>query len=120
MILAACDTSGTKSAMAEQQLYERIGAGYASQRRADPRWARTIRNAIGDSESVLNVGAGTGSYEPTNLAVVALEPSITMVRQRAPGAAPAVCSRAEAIPFPDRAFDCTMATHTLHHWSDWR
>jgi len=104
----------------EQPLYDRIGAGYAAQRRADPRWASRIREAIADATSVLNIGAGAGSYEPTDLPVVALDPSRTMLRQRRPGAAPAVEAAAEAIPFLDAVFDCTMAILTIHHWTDWR
>ncbi|HLW17936.1 MAG TPA: methyltransferase domain-containing protein [Actinomycetota bacterium] len=106
--------------MAEQPLYDRIGAGYAAQRRADPRWASRIRETIADATSVLNVGAGTGSYEPADLPVVALDPSLTMLRQRAADAAPALAAAAEAIPFRDAAFDCTMAILTIHHWTDWR
>jgi SAM-dependent methyltransferase len=106
--------------MAEQQLYDRIGATYAVTRKADPRWAAAVRAALGDAENVLNAGAGTGSYEPQDLPVIALDPSIKMLRQRPNDAAPAVAGASEAIPFPDGAFDATMATLTIHHWTDWR
>jgi SAM-dependent methyltransferase len=103
-------------------LYEQIGAGYATTRRPDPRLAAQIRRALGpDVRRVVNVGAGSGSYEPTDLdrgAVVAVEPSETMLRQRAKEAAPAVRGVAEALPFPTGAFDAALAVLTVHHWTD--
>jgi SAM-dependent methyltransferase len=69
---------------------------------------------------VVNVGAGTGSYEPPDREVTAVDPSAVMLAQRAPDAAPAVQGVAEALPFGDGAFDAAMAVLTLHHWSDWR
>jgi SAM-dependent methyltransferase len=98
--------------------YERIGVRYSASRRPDPRIADVIGSALGDSASVVNVGAGTGSYEPTDRRVVAVEPSRVMLAQRAPGTAPAVQAAAEGLPFPDDAFDAAMALLTLHHWSD--
>jgi SAM-dependent methyltransferase len=98
--------------------YERIGVRYSASRRPDPRIADVIASALGDAESVVNVGAGTGSYEPTDRQVVAVEPSRVMLAQRAPGTAPAVQAAAEGLPFPDDAFDAGMAVLTLHHWSD--
>src|ERR1051325_2768421 len=106
--------------MSDQQLYDRIGVGYSTQRRADVRWAAAIRAALGDATSVLNVGAGAGSYEPRDIPVTALEPSMRMLSQRPPTAAPAVAAIAEVIPFRDGAFDATTAILTLHHWMDWR
>ena len=99
--------------------YERAGHGYARRRRADPRIAAAINEALGDAQTVLNVGAGTGSYEPVDREVVALEPSAVMIAQRPPGG---VCVRgvAGALPFRDGAFDAAMAVLTLHHWPDWR
>lgn len=99
-------------------VYDRIGTGYAPHRRPEPRWASRIRAALGDARHVLDVGAGAGSYEPRDRQVVALDPSRTMLAQRPPGAAPAVRGRAEALPFPDRAFDAALAVLTIHHWSD--
>lgn len=99
-------------------LYDRIGVGYAAWRRPDPRIAAHVHAALGDARSVLNVGAGAGSYEPADRAVVAVEPSAEMVRQRVASTAPAVRARAEALPFRDRAFDAAMAVLTIHHWSD--
>jgi SAM-dependent methyltransferase len=98
--------------------YDVIGRRYAAGRRPEPRIAEAIQRALGDASSVVNVGAGTGSYEPQDRLVVALEPSSVMVAQRVPGAAPAVMALAEAMPFPDAAFDAAMAVLTMHHWSD--
>ena len=100
------------------QLYDEIGRGYSDYRRPDPRVAAAIRDALGDAESVVNVGAGTGSYEPAHCEVVAVEPSIGMIRQRPVGAAPAVQAAAEELPFGDGAFDAALAVLTLHHWTD--
>jgi len=100
--------------------YDRIGLTYATTRAPDPRIERQIAEALGDARSVVNVGAGTGAYEPRGLEVVAVEPSIVMLAQRAPGAAPGVQASAEALPFPDGSFDASLAVLTMHHWSDWR
>lgn len=98
--------------------YDTIGRGYARQRRPDPRIAARVTAALGTARTILNVGAGAGSYEPAGRVVVAAEPSAIMLAQRLPGAAPAVRARAEALPFMDRAFDAVMAVLTLHHWED--
>jgi SAM-dependent methyltransferase len=98
--------------------YDVIGRTYASTRRADPRIAAQITAALGDGRRVVNVGAGTGSYEPADRTVVGGDPSLTMLRQRSGSAGPAVQLAAEALPFPDRAFDAALATLTLHHWAD--
>ena len=100
--------------------YERIGAGYARHRRADPRLARAIAGALDGSGNVLNVGAGAGSYEPTGLTTVAVEPAATMIAQRPPRSAPCLRARVEALPFGDQTFDAGLAVLTIHHWSDWR
>lgn len=99
-------------------LYDTIGSGYRRFRRPDPRIRAAIERALGDAESVANVGAGAGSYEPERRRVVAVEPSRTMLRQRAAGAAPAVRALAEALPFRDASFDAALAILTLHHWAD--
>ena len=104
--------------MSSWQLYDRIGTGYPTTRREEPRIARAIHAALGDARSVLNVGAGTGSYEPTDRRVVAVEPSAVMIAQRPPGAAPAVRAAAESLPFPDDSFDAAMAVLCDHHWAD--
>lgn len=104
--------------MDDAPVYDRIGVGYATRRRDDPRFAAAIRRALGDATRILNVGAGTGSYEPSDCDVTALEPSEVMIRQRPPGRAPVVRGVAELIPFGDQAFDATLAVLTVHHWSD--
>lgn len=99
--------------------YDRIGQSYAEHRRPDPRWAAAIHRALGGAPTVVNVGAGTGSYEPSGpTAVVAVEPSLTMIAQRPPGSAPVVQGVAEALPFPDRSFAAALAVLTTHHWTD--
>lgn len=104
----------------EEARYDTIGEGYAQRRRPDPRIAAAIVSALGDARTIVNVGAGTGSYEPGDRAVQAVEPSETMIRQRPPHAAPCVRASAEALPFPGGAFDAAMAILTIHHWVDWR
>ena len=99
-------------------LYDTIGIDYANLRRPDPRIAAQIDAALGDARTVLNVGAGAGSYEPTDRHVTALEPSVEMIAQRPPGSAPVVRGNAEALPFADRSFDAAMAVLTIHHWPD--
>jgi len=104
--------------MSQRALYDRIGDGYPTTRRPDPRIAAAIEEALGNARTVLNVGAGTGSYEPPGREVTAVEPSAAMIAQRPPDAAPAVQGVAEDLPFPDGSFDAAMAVMTLHHWSD--
>jgi SAM-dependent methyltransferase len=99
-------------------IYDTIGVDYADLRKPDPRIAAQVWAALGDARTVLNVGAGTGSYEPANREVTALEPSLEMIRQRAPDAAPAIEGSAEALPFADGSFDASMAILTIHHWED--
>jgi SAM-dependent methyltransferase len=99
-------------------LYDRIGRSYVATRREDPRIAAAIHAALGEAHTVLNVGAGAGAYEPRDRDVTAVEPSAIMRAQRPPGAAPCIDARAEALPFPDGAFDATMAVLSDHHWSD--
>ncbi len=101
-------------------LYDTIGRGYAPHRRPDARIAARVAAALGDAGSVVNVGAGAGSYEPAGRRVAAVEPSGVMVRQRAAGTAPAVRAVAGALPFRDGAFDAALGVLTLHHWPDWR
>jgi SAM-dependent methyltransferase len=99
-------------------LYNRIGRDYSELRRPDPRIAARISEALGTAETVLNVGAGAGSYEPTDRDVVAVEPSAVMRAQRPSGAAPCIAARAEDLPFEDQAFDVAMAILSDHHWPD--
>src|SRR5690348_6361411 len=98
--------------------YDTIGRGYAARRRPDPRIAAAIERALGDARSVVNVGAGAGSYEPAGREVVAVEPSAVMIAQRPSDSAPVVRARAERLPFEDGAFDAAMAVLTIHHWDD--
>jgi SAM-dependent methyltransferase len=104
--------------MPSSALYDRIGRSYTATRRADPRIARAIHAALGDAGTVLNVGAGTGSYEPRDREVIAVEPSRVMLAQRPPSATRAVKARAEALPFDDSSFDAAMAVLSDHHWQD--
>jgi len=96
--------------------YDRIGSGYARRRREDPALGARIHAALGDAGTVLNVGAGTGSYEPRDRHVIAVEPSDVMAAQRPPELAPAIRGSAEELPLRDRAVDAAMAVITVHHW----
>jgi SAM-dependent methyltransferase len=97
-------------------VYDEIGHSYSVTRQPDPRIARAISRALGEARTVLNVGAGTGSYEPADLQVVAVEPSHAMLQQRPASAAPVVQAVAEHLPWADAAFDATLAILTIHHW----
>jgi SAM-dependent methyltransferase len=99
-------------------IYDTIGRGYRDIRRPDPGIASAIRTALGDASSVVNGGAGTGSYEPADRELIAIEPSAVMISQRPAGAAPAVQATAEALPLQDHSFDAAMALLTLQHWED--
>ncbi|WP_422114664.1 class I SAM-dependent methyltransferase [Brachybacterium sp. UNK5269] len=98
--------------------YSVIGAGYSHYRRPEPAFADAIRAALGDARTLVNVGAGAGSYEPRHLDVTAVEPSAAMRAQRPVGAAPVVDAVAEALPFADRTFDAALASFTVHQWRD--
>jgi SAM-dependent methyltransferase len=98
--------------------YDSIGGGYATTRREDPRLAALIDAALGDARTVVNVGAGAGSYEPRDREVVAVEPSDVMIAQRDLSRAPAIRGGAYPLPFPDRSFDGAMAVLTIHHWEE--
>lgn len=100
------------------RLYDTIGVDYAALRRPDPRIAAQIEAALGPAQTVLNVGAGSGSYEPTGRTITAVEPSAEMNRQRPASAATVIQGSAEQLPFADRAFDAAMAVLTVHHWRD--
>ena len=104
--------------MSGAQLYDTIGATYSVTRRTEPRIAAQVWAALGDARTVLNVGAGTGSYEPGDRDVIAVEPSAVMRAQRPAGAAPCVAASAESLPFEDQSFDAAMAFATVHHWQD--
>jgi SAM-dependent methyltransferase len=106
--------------MSDAATYDRIGRTYSSTRGPDPRIAARITEALGDARSVVNVGAGAGSYEPADRRVAAVEPSWTMIEQRASGLAPCVQAVAGALPFVAASFDAALASLTIHHWPDWR
>ena len=96
--------------------YDVYGRTYSRHRRPDPRIAARIHAALGDARTVINVGAGAGSYEPSDRCVLAVEPNATMRAQRSPDAAPALAASAENLPFDDNSFDAAMASVTVHHW----
>ena len=100
------------------ELYDDIGVGYRYRRRPDPRVAAAIERALERTDSVVNVGAGAGSYEPTDRFVVAVEPAMTMIRQRRAGSAPVVQAVAADLPFRDDGFAAALAILTIHHWPD--
>ena len=98
-------------------LYDELGRTYGATRRADSRIAAIIAGALADSLTVVNIGAGTGSYEPVQT-VAAIEPSPVMIAQRRLGAAPAIQAAAEHIPLSDHCVDAALAVLTIHHWTD--
>ena len=98
--------------------YEQNGNHYFAFRRPEPRFARAIRDALGNASNLINVGAGAGSYEPDDLTVTPIEPSASMRAQRPPHLAPALDAVAEDLPFPDKAFDAALASVTVHQWND--
>jgi hypothetical protein len=114
MAMAARHTDGS----AGDANYGVIGTGYANYRQPDPRIAAMILDALGDARTILNVGAGAGSYEPSDRNVVAVEPSASMRAQRPAHLAVAIDAVAEKLPFPDGHFDASMATFTVHQWAD--
>ena len=99
-------------------LYDTIGTTYTVTRRTEPRIAAQVWAALGDARTVLNVGAGAGSYEPPGRDVIAVEPSAVMRAQRPAGAAPCVDATADSLPFEDQSFDAAMALATIDHWQD--
>ncbi len=101
-----------------EPIYDTIGVDYGAHRAPDPSIARHIEEHLEGLTSLVNVGAGTGSYEPADRSVTAVEPSWAMIRQRPDNAAPCVCAIAESLPFADNSFDGAMALLTVHHWGD--
>ncbi|MDH7943713.1 class I SAM-dependent methyltransferase [Pseudohongiella sp. SYSU M77423] len=98
--------------------YDTIGINYTELRKPDRRIGRLISDALGSAQNILNVGAGTGSYEPVDRTVTAVEPSREMIRKRSPTAAHVIQASAEDLPFDDKSFDAAMAILTIHHWPD--
>ena len=101
-----------------ERVYETLGVDYRCARSADPRIESLISVALEGARTVVNVGAGTGNYEPTNRWVVAVEPAATMLAQRRVSTMPVIRAVAEALPFHENAFDVALGTFTFHHWSD--
>jgi SAM-dependent methyltransferase len=99
-------------------LYDKIGINYAELRQPDSRIAKSIEQALGAAKVILSVGAGTGSYEPANRQLIAVEPSLSMIHKRSPFAARAVQAVAGSLPFKDGTFEASMAILTVHHWPD--
>jgi SAM-dependent methyltransferase len=108
----------TREQIAGDYNYETGGAGYAANRQPDPRIAAHVHAALGDAQTVINVGAGAGSYEPLDRRVTAIEPSAAMRSQRPRHLSQAIDAVAEELPFPDGSFDAAMATITIHQWRD--
>src|SRR5690242_18545076 len=102
----------------QQPRYDRIGTGYARLRREDPRLRARIHGALGDARTIVNVGAGAGSYEPADRHVIAVEPSDVMAAQRARALAPAIRATADDLPLRDGSVDAAMAILTVHHWDE--
>jgi len=98
--------------------YDTIGHGYSQTRREDPRFRAQIHAAIGNARTVVNVGAGTGAYEPADRHVIAIEPSDVMAAQRSRDLAPAIRASASSIPLRDRSVDAAMAILSVHHWDE--
>ena len=99
--------------------YDKLGQKYSGYRQTDPRIAEYVTKALGDAKTILNLGAGAGSYEPSDKYIVAVEPSIVMRSQRNKnGKVPAINAKADNLPFDDNAFDASMAMVTVHHWPD--
>ena len=98
--------------------YDTIGRLYRDNRNPDPRIAAALNRNIGRAHRIVNIGAGTGSYEPTERDVVAVEPSAVMIAQRPKDASPVIQASAEQLPFQDGSFNLAMAILTIHHWSD--
>ncbi|MGO3886174.1 MAG: class I SAM-dependent methyltransferase [Mycetocola sp.] len=111
-------TTTTPDGSAGDANYAVIGSGYAGYRRPEPRFAAAIEDAFGDARTVINVGAGAGSYEPRDREVTPIEPSASMRAQRPAHLAPAINASAEALPFSDNTFDAALASFTVHQWGD--
>ncbi len=109
-------TADAQTAMGTVSTYDRLGVGYSGIRGTDPVLASRIWAALGDARTVLNIGAGTGSYEPPDRWVLAVEPSSVMIAQRPAGSAPVIRAPAEQLPLADRTVDAGMAILTVHHW----
>lgn len=108
---------GVATVAAGRPVYDSIGGTYARTRQPDPRIRDAIWAALGEAKSVVNVGAGAGSYEPPQT-LLAVEPSMVMIAQRPPGLAPAAVTTAERIPLPDKSVDAALCILTIHHWPD--
>ena len=119
-IINPANTTGLKKTSAGDFDYDAQGGGYARERRTDPRIAALVHRALGSARTVLNVGAGAGSYEPEDRYVIAIEPSAAMRAQRPKHLAPAIHGVAEHLPLDDQSVDASMASLTVHHWPDFQ
>ena len=119
MLTPMPDVSGEVDRESVRPIYDEIGIGYASRRTSDPRIFACIRTALSSCATVLNVGAGAGSYEPPTC-IMAVEPSQRMIEQRPPGIARCIRAVAEHLPLADKSFDGSLASMTIHHWKDVR
>lgn len=99
-------------------IYDKIGNNYAVTRQTDPRIAAQLHAELAGATRVVNIGAGTGSYEPGHIEVVAVEPSAVMIAQRKAGSAPVKQAFAEELPFEDKSFSHAMTVLSMHHWQD--
>ena len=100
-------------------IYDEIGRNYLNSRSTDPRVLRALRSQFGGARVIVNLGAGSGSYEPDDLDVIAIEPSKVMISQRPAASSPVIQAVVENLPFADNSFDLAMGVLTLHHWSNW-
>jgi SAM-dependent methyltransferase len=112
------DETRTRDGSAGDADYGVIGVDYRNYRRPEPAFVDAITGALGEAKTLVNIGAGAGSYEPSTLEVTAVEPSAAMRAQRPVGAAPVIDAVAEHLPFPDDAFDAALASFTVHQWRD--
>ena len=101
-----------------QPIYDRIGIQYATKRQTDPRLAKQIHAKLVNAKNIVNIGAGTGSYEPADAELIAVEPSLKMISQRSAAAHPVVQASAEALPFTDRQFTHALTVLSMHHWKN--
>jgi SAM-dependent methyltransferase len=99
-------------------LYDAIGINYSVTRCTDPKIAKQLYAEFQGATRIVNIGAGTGSYEPDNVELVAVEPSSEMISQRKPGSHRVEKASAEKLPFDDGSFSHAITVNSMHHWKD--